>query len=395
MRLTLVSTGRTTATDDTAVEFVERKGRGHPDTLADAIAERFVELYVDWTLRELGVVTNAWVDKVVLLGGASDFDWGRGRMLRPIEVMFAGKVTSQVGRGAEIPVAELQKLAAWECLMAAYPLLTEGDLMVRDLTTATRGAGRPASWYAPGDLKALHQRPPEFANDSVICCGYAPLSAVERYVLELEGLLASGAGRPPSAGTDVKVLAQRIGPELELTLAVPAIASLTESRRHYDDLKGAAIEIARGQAVQMLPDLTLTEVRVNTRDDDNAVYMSHLGGALDTGDVGVVGRGNRLNGLIAPGRETSIEAPHGKNPLNHAGKVYAVSCRRLANAIHERIGGEVFVTIVTETGRLLDDPLHIAIKLGSGAEPHRREIEDLVERERAWLGDLSPESLTL
>ncbi|HXN38379.1 MAG TPA: methionine adenosyltransferase, partial [Solirubrobacteraceae bacterium] len=316
------------------------------------------------------------------------------RMLRPIEVLFAGKVTAIAG-GAAIPVVELQRRAAWQCLRAAYPLLTEADVAVHDRTTATRGAGRPAAWYAPDDFDALRARPPEFANDSVICCAYAPLSGVERYVLELEERLSSGLDRHPCTGADIKVLAQRIGAELELTLAVPAVASVTHSRSHYDQLKEAAVDIARGHAGRALPELQLTEVRVNTRDDEENVYMSHLGGALDTGDVGVVGRGNRLNGLIAPGRETSIEAPHGKNPLNHGGKIYAVSCRRLAEAVHKQTGAEVYVTIVTETGRRLEDPLHIAIKVENDPERHRRNIEDLVEEEREWLRDLKPELLTL
>ena len=56
-------------------------------------------------------------------------------------------------------------------------------------------------------------------------------------------------------------------------------------------------------------------VRLNTRDDDEAVYMTALGTAADTGDCGVVGRGNRANGLVAPAHATSIEAPAGKNPI--------------------------------------------------------------------------------
>ena len=52
-------------------EFVERKGEGHPDTLADGLAEHLSVKYSNYTLKNFGAVLHHNFDKVGLLGGAS------------------------------------------------------------------------------------------------------------------------------------------------------------------------------------------------------------------------------------------------------------------------------------------------------------------------------------
>jgi S-adenosylmethionine synthetase len=49
--------------------IVERKGWGHPDTLADHLAERLSRTYGRYTLAEFGAVLHHNFDKLGLLGG--------------------------------------------------------------------------------------------------------------------------------------------------------------------------------------------------------------------------------------------------------------------------------------------------------------------------------------
>uniref|UniRef100_UPI000ABB2C6C methionine adenosyltransferase n=1 Tax=Nocardiopsis alborubida TaxID=146802 RepID=UPI000ABB2C6C len=52
---------------DSGFNVVERKGIGHPDSLADLIAEEFSRRYSLHGLDRFGAVPNHWVDKVALV----------------------------------------------------------------------------------------------------------------------------------------------------------------------------------------------------------------------------------------------------------------------------------------------------------------------------------------
>ncbi|PHM45581.1 S-adenosylmethionine synthase [Xenorhabdus miraniensis] len=93
--------------------------------------------------------------------------------------------------------------------------------------------------------------------------------------------------------------------------------------------------------------------------------MTALGSAADTGDVGVVGRGNRLNGLITPMRPMSIEAPCGKNPIDHTGKIYGYFCHKLANQIYQELGSPCQVHIQTYKGSPLKKPDDVLVIMDS------------------------------
>lgn len=59
-------------------------------------------------------------------------------------------------------------------------------------------------------------------------------------------------------------------------------------------------------------------------------YLTVTGLSAESGDDGQVGRGNRVNGLIAPYRPMSLEAAAGKNPVTHVGKLYNIIAMRIA-----------------------------------------------------------------
>src|SRR5216683_888459 len=54
---------------DDPFEVVERKGHGHPDTLADALGEHLSRAYARHTLKEFGLVLHHQFDKVGIMGG--------------------------------------------------------------------------------------------------------------------------------------------------------------------------------------------------------------------------------------------------------------------------------------------------------------------------------------
>src|SRR3989344_3751272 len=80
---------------DKSSEFVELKGKGHPDTLADALAETLSINYSKYTLGKFGAILHHNFDKVGLLGGSSFVSFGRGHLVNPIKVLINGRVSKK------------------------------------------------------------------------------------------------------------------------------------------------------------------------------------------------------------------------------------------------------------------------------------------------------------
>lgn len=121
----------------------------------------------------------------------------------------------------------------------------------------------------------------------------------------------------PDTGWDVKIFGSRRHEDFKLIVNMPFLAKDIHSLEEYfSRKKECQDQIARyiHETLGLTPDLML-----NATDRNGRPYLTALGSVADTGDVGVVGRGNRLNGLITPMRSMSIEAPAGKNPLDHTG----------------------------------------------------------------------------
>jgi S-adenosylmethionine synthetase len=392
----IVCDARQPAADNWLVEVVERKGVGHPDTLSDGVAEAISRAYSRYTLEHFGEVAHHWVDKCMLIGGESEIKFGSGRLVKPMTLLVVGKASERVGT-QDIPVHEIVDEAARAFFRERLPLLDEADLRIEYQLNSAVGAGRPARWYRPGSSADLTPLTEVRSNDAVICSAYAPLSLLEQAVLRIEQHLNGAAfkSRRPEIGSDIKVLGTRVEQDVDIVACVPFIASLTPTAEFYADGKtSVTVEIAE-LAAKIMPSHRLT-VRVNTRDDGEAVYMTATGTASDTGDVGVVGRGNRVNGLIAPGRVTSIEAPAGKNPSYHGGKIYSVLALDLAAAAAERTGQETNVIITTSTGNLLSEPDLVAVEVAGGAlsGQSKAEVNEIVATTLSDVGKLSESLVT-
>jgi S-adenosylmethionine synthetase len=377
-------TDKLTSPKDDDFEFVECKGRGHPDSLTDAIADELSRRYSRFTLLQFGRICNHWVDKCVLIGGQSAFTFGESRMVSPMRLLVIGKATTQVD-GVPIPLEEMATECATDVLSSIISNFEPADLRVDVLTNDYQGAGRPKSWYRPGPGVAL---PPATANDAVICAGFYPFSPTEAVTRALAELFFQPDVRAefPYVGTDIKILSHRRVRHIDITACVPFVASLTPSRAFYD----AALEEVRGRLAEevraTVGDAHTFSIHLNTRDDAETVYMSHYGSCVDTGDVGAVGRGNRGSGLITPSRPMSIEAPAGKNPRYHSGKILDIAAFNMARSIYEATGHEAEVTISTQTGRPLSAPAAVVVHLRGGIDP-------ALERRCAAIVDLHLEKI--
>ena len=78
-------------------EIVERKGRGHPDTLSDRLAELLSVTYSKYTRDKYGAILRHQFDKLSLMGGKCDIRFGGGNFTSPIRLLINGRATPKIG----------------------------------------------------------------------------------------------------------------------------------------------------------------------------------------------------------------------------------------------------------------------------------------------------------
>jgi S-adenosylmethionine synthetase len=313
---------------DQAVEVVERKGLGHPDTICDALAESFSRSLSREYRRRFGEILQHNVDKALLWGGRAMPRFGGGEVVSPINVYLAGRATSEVGAEC-IPIEDIAIESSRAWLRAnIHALDPEQDVRIGVLT-------RPVS----RDLQVLFSRRAlgsiALCNDTSVGVGHAPLSRLEQLVLAIEKQI-NGRDRcreRPAWGEDIKVMGIRCGEKARLTIACAMIGRYLVNVDDYLDQKAELVRFARSTAAAH--GFPGCDVDVNKADQPASgdIYLTVTGTSAEAGDDGQVGRGNRVNGLITPCRPMSLEAAAGKNPVSHIGKIYNVVARQIAEAL--------------------------------------------------------------
>jgi S-adenosylmethionine synthetase len=206
------------------------------------------------------------------------------------------------------------------------------------------------------------------ANDTSVGVGYAPMSPLERLVLAVEKRINGGNRNQehPAWGEDVKVMGVRNGSFVELTIACAIIGRHVANLDDYLDEKRLVERPVQELAAS--GDLTC-QVSINAADDPsrNSIYLTVTGTSAEAGDDGQVGRGNRVNGLIAPGRPMSLEAAAGKNPVTHVGKIYNVLAHQIAEALTTEMPQIAIAhcSMVSRIGAPVTSPALVHLKLAT------------------------------
>uniref|UniRef100_A0A831UFM4 Methionine adenosyltransferase n=1 Tax=Geobacter metallireducens TaxID=28232 RepID=A0A831UFM4_GEOME len=346
---------------DQQVEIVERKGKGHPDYICDAAMDAVSVALCREYLRQFGRILHHNIDKSLLAAGSVEKRFGGGRVVRPMELIIGDRATFSVG-GQGIPVEEIAVEAAREWFRNNLRFV-DPELHVAFRAVLAPGSEELTDIFArPGAVMA--------ANDTSAAVGYWPLSPTELAVLSLEQHLNSREFKDlfPETGEDIKVMGLRSGTGLELTVAMPLLARFIESEGEYFARKGA-IERELGDFLTGIPGFGRKEARLNALDEPGrglgGVYLSLLGTSAEDADSGQVGRGNRVNGIIALGRPLGTEAAAGKNPVSHVGKIYNILAHQLAREICEELEGvrEAHVLLLSRIGTPIDRPRMAAAQL--------------------------------
>jgi S-adenosylmethionine synthetase len=342
------------------VEIVERKGIGHPDTICDALAEELSRALCKFYLDNFGLVLHHNVDKALLWGGISQPEYGGGKIISPMEIFLAGRATNEY-KGVAVPVDELVEQSCTNWLCSNFHALDPArDIKLHSLI-------RPGS----PDLVELYLRQEKtgiaLANDTSCGVGYAPLSEMERIVLHVENTLNSAETKElhPETGEDIKVMAIRHENDIELTISCAFIDKHISDIDDYIKKKSHLVRLVEKTA-GVVSNKNI-QVIINAADDVDAdsLYMTVTGTSAESGDDGEVGRGNRVNGLIAPYRPMNMEAAAGKNPVTHVGKLYNIVAQQIAHALVENVDeiSEAYCYLVSQIGRPVNQPRIVDLRL--------------------------------
>lgn len=365
--------------DQRDFEMCEHKGVGHPDTMTDGICEAASRELSRRYLRDHGRVLHHNLDKGLLLAGRSEPRFGGGRIVQPMKFLICGRAAPLDGAEDASAVAIA---AARHHLQSCIGFAAAPDAITTHIGPTSTSLQQ---LFRPG---VAMQR----ANDTSFGTGFAPCSRLERMVLDLAGTIRSPEFQRkfPAAGADFKVMGCRLGQAITLTLALAFVDRHVDSVSHYFALKRAMHEHLAGSLASP------AELRINRLDDPDAsdesgLYLTVTGLSGEMGDDGQVGRGNRVSGLITPGRAMSLEAAAGKNPVSHVGKLYNVLATLIARDIHAQVDGaaQVSVQLLSSIGEPIDQP-ELA-----GVEIHAPGGLDAALRSRAagiadhWLADIS------
>lgn len=350
--------------ENLAIEIVERKGIGHPDYIADGIAEAVSRELSKYYIKHYGTILHHNVDKVLVIGGQSNPKFGGGEVLHPIHIIVSGRATSYVKTevGLEfVPIGTLILRATNEWIKMNFRYLDPQEHVITDYRI---GQGSV-------DLVGIFElglRKVPLANDTSFGIGYAPLSTLENIVLHTEQLLNSKQvkNRLPALGEDIKVMGLRIGKKIILTVAIAMVSRWVRDKEEYLIIKDETKNLILDNILRIISDYDI-EVNINVGDkpDKNIFYLTVTGTSAEHGDDGATGRGNRANGLITPMRPMSLEATAGKNPVSHVGKIFNVVSSIIANKIYKDVPGvrEVYVGMLSQIGQPIDNPLVVDVKI--------------------------------
>jgi len=358
------------------VELVERKGIGHPDTICDAIMEQVsIDLCKEYK-AVFNRVLHHNIDKGMLVAGRSEPYPGGGRILEMMRILFGDRATSRFD-GKRIDVGGIAEEAAKKWIRRNLRFVNPGHHIIfqNELKEGSL------------ELTSIFERQIVVANDTSTGVGYAPLTETERIVLMAEHYLNSPEVKEkfPESGEDVKVMAYRHDRVLLLTVSLAFVARLVPDAARYFERKEEIRQALEAYLSSQPHSMDSIRVMVNTLDDpergNRGMYLTVLGTSAEGADGGQVGRGNKVNRLIAFNRPSSPEAVAGKNPVSHVGKIYSVLSFKIAEEICKIVPGvnEVYVWLCSQIGQTIDKPMHASAQVSLQPDVTLKDVQPQIE----------------
>lgn len=343
-----------------AIEIVERKGLGHPDTLCDRAAEELSIAFSKYYLEKFGRVLHHNIDKCLLVGGRSEVCFGGGKVTTPMHLIIVGRAVESVGK-EKVPLEEIARETTYRWLKERLRFIEPEKNVIVETRIRTGST----------ELRATFDSSIPLANDTSIGVGFSPMTETESLVYHTEQSLNSPEAKReyPMIGEDIKIMGVRINNRINLTIAMAFVSRFILSKDAYFDMKSKLLEYID----TFVKKLTTCEVSIALNAADNykkdIVYLTVTGTSAECGDDGQVGRGNRANGLITPYRPMTLEATAGKNPITHTGKLYNLAAGEISAEITKEPDiSDAECYLVSQIGIPITEPQMIHVKIRSNLE---------------------------
>lgn len=383
MRNIVVEESKQTPLVEQNLEIVERKGRGHPDSICDAILDNVsIELSKEY-LKKFGVIMHHNADKSLLVAGEVETRFGGGEVKEPMLLIFGDRATEEV-EGVKVDVEGIAIRAAKSWIKKNLRYVDPDKHLRYQVELKPGSAALTDIFKRKGKILS--------ANDTSAAVGYAPMTPTEQLVLKTEHFLNSKKFKKefPESGEDIKIMGFRKNNDISLTIGMAFVDRHVKSEDDYFKKKDEILEEAR-RFVKENSNFNNAELKLNTLDVKgrgiDGVYLTVLGTSADGADSGQVGRGNRSNGVIPLNRHVGSEAAAGKNPVSHVGKIYNLLTHKIANDIYSEVDGlsEVYVWLVSQIGKPIDQPAIAAVRVvtkpGVKIESAKKEIAETMDKE--------------
>jgi S-adenosylmethionine synthetase len=359
--------------EEEKIEIVERKGLGHPDTICDLIVDQLSINLSRIYKKEFGRILHFNIDKAFLAAGMTENKFGGGKIKKPMLFIIGDRATNQLG-SKKIPLEKIIKKEIYAFLKSTYRFITPKNFIIQNEI-------KPGS----SSLQTIFKKQADFlpANDTSALVGFAPQSTLEKMVLAVEGFINSKKIKSihPETGEDVKIMGQRQGNDLMLTIAIAFVDRFVKNEKDYFQKKSQVKKEVENFIKKVFG--LKVKILINALDKKGSgmegCYLTVLGTSADSGDSGQVGRGNRCNGLISLNRPAGSEAAAGKNCISHVGKIYNLLAFKIAEEIYQKTDKDNFVWLTSQIGQLVNQPALVSIEVKNPTGKDKDKVRTIVE----------------
>lgn len=368
------------------IEIVERKGLGHPDSLADGLANAVSVSYSKYCIKKFGYVLHHNVDKLYIGGGMFLSEYKKTKVVKPIKIVINGRFSNKFGN-RKINLKDIQEKAVKDYLKMIFPSINlKTDIKIVSNSTQNMPIMNNPYWYTPRDVGDLPEQKKLYANDTAVVVAHSPLTTTEQLTLNLEYFFWNKNGlviKPKYKyyGQDIKVMSVRNKNKIDCTICIPVISKYIKSEKDYYCRVTKIEKILQNYANDFLKQGKIN-AKINVNPSGGSLpkkYILGLGSCIEGGEEGVVGRGNYYNGLISIFRPSSVEAPFGKNPFYHTGRVLAYVLNKISSRIYCEVKIKNTVIGITKNQQSLMPPLELFIY--TEKKINRQLITDIIQEE--------------
>ncbi|MBE6141050.1 MAG: hypothetical protein E7172_05945 [Firmicutes bacterium] len=312
--------------EERKIEIVERKGIGHPDTIADKLAQECSRVYSLYCQNNFGCILHHNIDKLYVGGGLFLLENQKIVRHNKIRIDINGRVSNTMN-GKTIDLKSIFTTVIEEYFKSIMPRINpKEDLEIN--VNCTQFSKREY-WYQPRDINDVPDAKNLFAADTSLCVLHGTKTFCENLAFELEQSFwkynKNGYASPKynDVGQDIKVMVSRINNNVTATLCLPVYKDIYKTNEEYEKIiKKYEKKLTNIAKTIPNPKNYTYKIEINRMPDNSyRNYSLVLGSCIECGEEGLVGRGNNAQGLISSFREHTVEAPCGKNERYHTGRV--------------------------------------------------------------------------